>query len=99
MAVIASCPLSGPSAIDARRRAAGSRGCSMAKILVAVAEPRILQYLVEGLGAPDREIVRAGSIEEIIDKLAEERFDVVVADIFQPVLDGVAVFSTIARAS
>ena len=71
----------------------------MAKILVAVAEPRVLKYLAEGIAAEDREIFTAGSIEAVVDQLVEERFDIVVSDIFQPLLEGVALFSTIARSS
>jgi DNA-binding response OmpR family regulator len=71
----------------------------MVKVLVAVAEPRILSYVAEGLRGQGLAVHAAGSIEGVIDALAEERFDIVVSDIFQPVLEGVALFSTIARAS
>ena len=70
----------------------------MAKILVAVAEPRILSYLAEGFADHGNVVHVASSIDDVIDQLAEERFDVIVSDIFQPVLEGVALFSTIARA-
>jgi DNA-binding response OmpR family regulator len=71
----------------------------MAKILIGVADARILTYLAEGLAIDGHEIHRAGSIDAVIDKLAEERFDIFVADIFQPLIEGVALFATVARAS
>ena len=71
----------------------------MAKILIAAAEARLLDYLAQGLEGNGHEIYTAASVEGVIDALAEERFDLVVSDIFQPVLESIALFKTIARAS
>ena len=71
----------------------------MAKILVAAAEARMLDYLVQGLADSRHEIHTAGSIESVLDTLAEERFDMVVSDVFQPVLESIALFKTIARST
>ena len=71
----------------------------MAKILIAAAQARMLDYLVQGLTESGHEIHTAMSIEKVLDALAEERFDLVVSDIFQPVLDSIALFKTIARST
>lgn len=70
----------------------------MAKILVALPKADLLSYLADGLAADEHEIVQASTIEETLDAIADVRFDVVIADIFQPVLEGVAVLATVARA-
>ena len=71
----------------------------MAKILIAAADARMLNYLASGLAESDHEIHAASSIEKIIDALAEDRFDLIVSDIFQPVLESIALFKTIARST
>ena len=71
----------------------------MAKVLVALAEERVLSYLADGLANEGFDTRRANSLEGVLECLADERFDAVVADIFQPVIDGVALFATIARSS
>ena len=71
----------------------------MAKILIAAAEARMLDYLAGGLAETGHEIQTATSIEKVIDALAEERFDLVVSDVFQPVLESIALFKTIARST
>lgn len=58
----------------------------------------MLDYLAQGL-AEKHEIHTASSIDKVLDALAEERFDLVVSDIFQPVLDSIALFKTIARST
>jgi DNA-binding response OmpR family regulator len=58
----------------------------------------LLRYVADGLGADNNEIVVAQSIEAALDAIADTRFDAVVADIFQPILEGVALLATIARA-
>ena len=95
-----SCPLSGHSL---RREASwGGSGNSgavdVAKILVAMPKADLLRYIADGLAADDHEIVEAGSIEAALDAIAEVRFDLVVADVFHPVLEGVALLATVARA-
>jgi len=99
MAVTASCPLSGLSPIDGASTAALEAGLPMANILVATSLQAIRSYLRQGLEADQHTVYEAGSIDEVIDQLSEHRFDVVVADIFQPVLEGIALFSTTMRAS
>lgn len=59
----------------------------------------MLDYLEQGLAAAGHDVEVASSIESVIDKLSEERFDVFVSDIFQPVLESIALFTTIARTS
>jgi DNA-binding response OmpR family regulator len=71
----------------------------MAKILVAAAEARMRDYIAQGLAEDGHDIHQADSIENVIDQLAEERFDAVVSDIFLPVLESIALFTTIARSS
>jgi two-component system, OmpR family, response regulator len=71
----------------------------MAKILIAAAETRMLDYLEQGLGAAGHQVDTANSIESVIDKLSEQRFDILVSDIFQPVLESIALFTTVARAT
>ena len=44
----------------------------MAKILIAVAEPRILSYLAEGFADHGNVVHVAGSIDDVIDHLAVE---------------------------
>ncbi len=70
----------------------------MAKILVAMPKADLLSYVSDGLSADHHEIVEAGSIDQALDAIAEVRFDVVVSDIFHPVLEGVALLATVARA-
>jgi DNA-binding response OmpR family regulator len=62
-----------------------------------VPETRTLDYIADGLSVDGHEIHRAESIEDIFEQLSEERFDVVVAGIFEPLFEGVAVFATINR--
>jgi two-component system OmpR family response regulator len=71
----------------------------MAKILVALTDERVARYVTDDLSGHGYEVHSATSIESVLDSLAEERFDAMVCDIFQPVIDGVALFATIARAS
>jgi DNA-binding response OmpR family regulator len=59
----------------------------------------MLDYLEQGLTAAGHETRAANSIESVIDKFSEERFDIFVSDIFQPVLESIALFTTIARTS
>ena len=70
----------------------------MAKILVAMPKADLLRYVADGLGADNHEIVVAQSIEAALDAMADTRFEIVVADIFQPILEGVALLATISRA-
>jgi DNA-binding response OmpR family regulator len=70
----------------------------VAKILVAVPKEALLTYIADGLVADNHEIVMASSIEDALDAIAETRFDVVISDIFLPVLEGVALLATVARA-
>jgi DNA-binding response OmpR family regulator len=70
----------------------------VAKILVAMPKADLLAYFADGLGADNHEIVVAASIDEAIDAVADTRFDIVVSDIFLPVLEGVALLATVARA-
>lgn len=70
----------------------------MAKLLVAAAESRMLLYLVQGLEAGGHEVRPAMSVEDLFDALSEERFDAVVSSLFEPAVEGVAVFATLARA-
>jgi DNA-binding response OmpR family regulator len=70
----------------------------VAKILVAMPKADLISYVADGLGADNHEIAVAPSIEAALDAIAGTRFDVVVADIFQPILEGVALLATIARA-
>ena len=71
----------------------------MAKILVAAADARMLDYIAPGLAEAGHEVFSASSVEDVLDKLAEERFDILVSEIFQPVLEAVALFTTVARST
>lgn len=70
----------------------------MAKILVAAANDGIRTYLATGLEADGHEVYSAAGNEEVLDLISEERFDLVIADVFLPVIEGVALIATIARA-
>ena len=70
----------------------------MAKILVAAANDGIRNYLTTGLEADGHEVFAAATNDEVLDQISEERFDLVIADVFLPVLEGVALIATIARA-
>ncbi len=56
-------------------------------------------YLEQGLNAAGHKVWSAQSIDAVLDTFSEERFDIFVSDIFQPVLESVALFTTIARTS
>jgi len=71
----------------------------MAKILVAASDARMLDYLCQKLFAAGHAVIAVDTIEGILDALVEERFEIVVSEIFQPVLESVALFATIGRAS
>jgi two-component system, NtrC family, response regulator PilR len=58
----------------------------------------LLSYVADGLAADHHQIVAASSIEEALDAIADVRFDVLIADIFHPVLEGVALLATVAKA-
>lgn len=58
----------------------------------------MLLYLGQGLEEGAHEVRHAMSVEDLFDALAEERFDAVVANLFEPAVEGVAVFATLARA-
>ena len=70
----------------------------MARILVATANADLRAYIGEGLGAAEHELHFAASIDEVMDAAADHRFDVAVMDVFTPVLEGVALAATLARA-
>lgn len=95
-----SCPLSGHSlhleALWGGGRKSGA--ADVAKILIAMPKADLLSYLADGMAADNHEIVQAGSIEQALEAIAEVRFDLVVSDIFHPVLEGVALLATVARA-
>lgn len=70
----------------------------VAKILVAMPKTDLLGYIADGVEADAHEVVCASSIDAALEAIADERFDLVISDIFQPVLEGVALLATISRA-
>lgn len=70
----------------------------MASVLVAIEDSGFLSYVAGALASGGHEVVRTETIDGVFDAVAEDRFDLVAAEIFQPVLEGVSLFATLARA-
>jgi len=60
----------------------------VAKVLVVDDEPDILLILQVNLEAAGFEVVVAGDGQEALDRIRDDRPDVVVLDVMMPVLDG-----------
>jgi CheY-like chemotaxis protein len=60
------------------------------KILCVDDEPEILKFLEAVLVPRGYEVIRAENGEEALEKLKEERVDLVISDVRMPQLDGIA---------
>lgn len=62
----------------------------MARILIADDEPAERQVLAHGLARHGHDVVAVADGAEAIAALATARYDVLIADIVMPVMDGIA---------
>jgi len=72
-------------------------GGSPLRILIVDDEPEIRETLAEILSAAQHNVVTAGSGREALERMATERYDVIVSDIRMPDLDGRALYREIER--
>ncbi|HVY57966.1 MAG TPA: response regulator [Xanthobacteraceae bacterium] len=71
----------------------------MARVLVAEDEDALRSFIVRALGEDGHEVVGAADGAEALDRLtrATTRFDLLLADIRMPVMDGIALALAAAR--
>jgi PAS domain S-box-containing protein len=67
------------------------------RILIVDDEPEIRETLAEILSGAQHNVITAGSGREALERMASERYDVIVSDIRMPDLDGRALYREIER--
>jgi PAS domain S-box-containing protein len=67
------------------------------RILVVDDEPEMAQMLAEILERVGHSVQTAGDGQEALDRLAEDRFDLILSDLRMPVLDGPGLYQAVAR--
>lgn len=69
----------------------------MARILVAEDDPSVRDFLVRALGRHKHEVTAVGDGAAALEALEAESFDLLLADIVMPVVDGVALSLKVAK--
>jgi two-component system NtrC family sensor kinase len=90
-------PVYNVAAAVADARPARAASASPLRILIVDDEPEIRETLAEILGAAQHNVITAGSGHEALERMAAERYDVIVSDIRMPDLDGRALYREIER--
>ncbi|GAB4142855.1 MAG: response regulator [Sphingomonadales bacterium] len=62
----------------------------MAKILVAEDEPSVREFVARGLEVLGHQVTAVGDGGAAVERLAQDRFDLLLTDIVMPVMDGIA---------
>ena len=65
------------------------------KVLIVDDEEEIAEMLAEILESMDHDVVIAADGREALDKIAAERFDLIISDLVMPVLDGQHLYRTL----
>ncbi len=68
-----------------------------AKVLVAEDNPAVREFIVRSLASAGYDVLSAIDGQQALDKLAQEKFDVLVSDIVMPNVDGIALAMKAAR--
>jgi len=69
----------------------------MARILVAEDEESLRGFVARALTQIGHEVVAVGDGGQALDRLTAEKFDLLLADIKMPVMDGIALALAVAR--
>ena len=69
----------------------------MARILIAEDEESLRGFVTRALAEIGHEVIATGDGAEALDRLTAEKFDLLLADIKMPVMDGIALALAVAR--
>jgi DNA-binding response OmpR family regulator len=69
----------------------------MARILIAEDEESLRGFVARALADIGHEVVAVGDGGQALDRLTAEKFDLLLADIKMPVMDGIALALAVAR--
>jgi PAS domain S-box-containing protein len=90
-------PACSVEAAAAEASPSGEASSSPLRILIVDDEAEIRETLAEILSAAQHNVITAGSGREALERMAAERYDVIVSDIRMPDLDGRALYREIER--